>query len=282
MIYTNERAAERGYKNRIAAKEWGIKNFYDAGQGGHGHIFPLERGIVRPGMFMFDNDRHCTNVGGVGAVAFRAGHEISTVLSTGSLWTRVPNTVRLTFKGKVRPGVYARDIGYVIASGFAKGGFFEPSIDYRILELAGEMDQFTLDQRVSLANSPTEMRAISIYSPPSEAVLNYYRDLDCGSYEGVYSDPGAEFEAEIELDLEAIEPQVVTMGGASNTSNLTDHAGTKIDHAFIGSCGSGMWEDVEMAAKILKGKKIAPNVRLFVRSGHGGFDQAIAKKRHDG
>ena len=108
VIYTNPRAAERGYKNRLAAKAWGIKNFYDAGKGGQGHIFPLQRGIVVPGFFFFDNDRHCTNVGAVGAVAFRAGHEISTVLATGTLWTQVPKTVRLSFKGKLQPGVHRR------------------------------------------------------------------------------------------------------------------------------------------------------------------------------
>ena len=277
VIYTNPRAAERGYKNRLAAKAWGIKHFFDAGKGGQGHIFPLQSGIVRPGMFFFDNDRHCTNVGGVGAVAFRAGHEISTVLATGTLWTQVPKSVRLTFKGKLQPGVYARDIGFVMAQGFDKGGFFGTSIDYRNLELAGELEQFSVDQRVALTNSPTEMRAISIFIPPSESVLAYCQERAQKPFEPVYSDSDAEYEAELELDLNAIEPQVALMGGPQNAAPLSDVVGTNIDHAFIGSCGSGMWEDLEIAATILEGNKIADNVRLFVVPG----SQDSTKRLHE-
>ncbi|MEQ8194676.1 MAG: aconitase family protein [Rhodospirillales bacterium] len=275
VIYTNPRAVERGFKNRIAAKEWGIKNFYDAGKGGHGHIFPLQRGIVVPGMFIFDNDRHCTNVGGAGAVAFRIGHEVSTVLSTGTMWTQVPKTIKLSFKGKLQPGVYARDVGFVIASGFKKNGFFGASIDYRVLELAGELDQFSLDQRVALASSPTEMRAISIYSPPSEAVIKYYEEHAQRPFEAVYSDPDAEYEAELELDIGALEPQVALMGGPHNAAPLKDVAGKRIDHAFIGSCGSGMWEDLEIAAAALKGNKVADGVRLFIVPGTEDYTKRL-------
>ena len=179
----------------------------------------------------------------------------------------MPKSVRLTFKGKLQPGVYARDIGFVMAQGFDKGGFFGTSIDYRNLELAGELEQFSVDQRVALTNSPTEMRAISIFIPPSESVLAYCQERAQKSFEPVYSDSDAEYEAVLELDLNAIEPQVALMGGPQNAAPLSDVVGTNIDHAFIGSCGSGMWEDLEIAATILEGNKIADNVRLFVVPG---------------
>ena len=95
VVYVNDRAAARGAFNREAARAWGVKNFFDAGRGGHGHIFPTERGLVLPGTFYFDNDRHCTNAGGIGALAIRVGTEISRVLATGTTWTLVPHTVRL-------------------------------------------------------------------------------------------------------------------------------------------------------------------------------------------
>src|SRR5689334_20153675 len=114
VVYLNERAVARGAFNRKAAQAWGVKHFYDAGRGGHGHIFPMERGLVLPGTFYLDNDRHCTNVGGIGALAIRVGAEISRVLATGTTWTLVPKTVQLKIAGKLQPGVYARDLGFQI------------------------------------------------------------------------------------------------------------------------------------------------------------------------
>src|SRR5690242_1579685 len=84
VVYLNDRAVARGAFNRKAAQAWGVKHFYDAGRGGHGHLFPMERGYVSPGTFYLDNDRHCTNVGGIGALAMRVGNEISRVLATGT------------------------------------------------------------------------------------------------------------------------------------------------------------------------------------------------------
>ena len=108
----NDRAVARGAFNRKAARAWGVKQFYDAGRGGHGHIFPTERGLLLPGMFYFDNDRHCTNAGGIGALAIRVGAEIGRVLATGTTWTLVPQTVRVTIEGRLQPGVYGRDLGF--------------------------------------------------------------------------------------------------------------------------------------------------------------------------
>src|SRR6185295_8434142 len=110
VLYTSELAVKRGAFNRGAARAWGVRRFFDVGQGGHGHIFPMERGMVTPGTLYFDNDRHCTNVGGMGAAAFRVGSEISRVLATGTNWVMVPHTVKLTISGRLRPGVYARDL----------------------------------------------------------------------------------------------------------------------------------------------------------------------------
>jgi 3-isopropylmalate/(R)-2-methylmalate dehydratase large subunit len=267
VIYVNERALERGVYNRKAARDWGIKHFYDAGRGGHGHVFPMEEGLVLPGMFYFDDDRHCTNVGGIGALAFRVGEEISTVLATGTVWTRVPHSVRLTVRGKLQPGVYARDLGFKIAQGLKVGGFFGIDIDYRILEFAGDIEQFSLAARVSLCSSPTEMRALGVFFPPSEAILEHARARAQRPFTPVESDPDARFEAEIEIDVSNLEPQVALPGGPFNAADIGSVAGTPVDHAFIGSCGSGMWEDIAMAASILQGHRIAPGVRLFVTPG---------------
>jgi len=267
VVYLNERAVARGAFNRKAAKAWGIKHFYDAGYGGHGHIFPMERGLVTPGTFYLDNDRHCTNAGGIGALAIRVGSEISRVLATGTTWTLVPKTVQLKIKGRLKPGVYARDLGFQLGKRLRPGGEFGVDIDYRILEFAGELDQFSLAARVSLCSTPTEMRAIGVFFPPSSEIIAFSRERAKRPFEPVYPDADAAYEAKIEMDVGSLEPQVALPGGPHKAANLAEVAGTRVDHAFIGSCGSGMYEDFQIAAGILKGRHVAPGVRLLVTPG---------------
>jgi len=244
-----------------------VKHFYDAGRGGHGHIFPMERGLVLPGTFYFDNDRHCTNAGGIGALAIRVGADITSVLATGTTWTLVPKTVRLSIKGRLKPGVYGRDLGYQIGKRLRPGGGFGVDIDYRVLEFAGELDQFSLAQRVALCSTPTEMRAIGIFFPPSEEIVAYARERAVRPFTPVYPDPDASYEAGIEMDVSNLEPQVALPGGPHRAVDVAEAAGTRVDHAFIGSCGSGMYEDLETAARILKERGVAPHVRLLVVPG---------------
>ena len=279
VVYLNDRAVARGAFNRKAAKAWGVKHFYDAGRGGHGHIFPMERGFVLPGTFYFDNDRHCTNAGGIGALAIRVGTDISCVLATGTTWTLVPKTVQLTIKGRLKPGVYARDLGFVIGKGLLPGGALGVDIDYRILEFAGELDQFSLAARVSLCSTPTEMRAIGVFFPPSKEILAFAQARAQRPFTPVYPDADAQYEAKVELDVSALEPQVALPGGPHKAADLSTVAGTPVDHAFIGSCGSGMYEDLQIAAGILKGRKIAPGVRLLVTP---GTEDSTHRMRKDG
>jgi 3-isopropylmalate/(R)-2-methylmalate dehydratase large subunit len=267
VLYLNERAAARGAFNRRAARAWGVTQFFDAGRGGHGHIFPIERGIVLPGTFYFDNDRHCTNAGGVGALALRVGAEISRVLATGTTWTVVPKSVRLTIKGNLQRGVYGRDLGFHIGQQFGADGAFGVDIDYRVLEFAGETNQFDLAARIALCSTPTEMRAIGVFFPPSGTILADARERATRPFAPIYSDPDARYDAEIELDVGRLEPQVALPGAPHKAANLSEVAGTRIDHAFIGSCGSGMYDDLVTASRILKGRRVAPGVRLLVVPG---------------
>jgi len=266
VIYGSARAAERGAFNRQAARAWGVGQFFDVGRGGHGHVFPMECGMLLPGMFYFDNDRHATNAGGIGAFGFRVGAEISRVLATGTNWVMVPKSIRLTINGRLRPGVYGRDLGFHLAALIAKGEF-DADIDYRILEFAGDLDQFDLAARTALCSSPTEMRAYGVFFPPSEAILAHARAHAKHAFTPVYPDKDARYEADLALDVSALEPQIALPGGVQNAVDLAEVAGTRVDHAFIGSCGSSMYEDLRQAATILEGRTLAPNVRLFVAPG---------------
>jgi len=279
VLYTDDRALKRGFANRQVAADWGVKRFYDAGQGGHGHIFPMERGIVTPGTFYFDHDRHCTSVGGIGAFALRCGAEIITVLATGTLWTQVPATVRLALRGKPQAGVFARDIGFKIAAGLREGGAFGVDIDYRVLELDGDLSLYTLGDRVALTNSATEMRAVGVFVPPSEDIIAYSKAKTEQPFDPVFSDEDAEYQDRIELDVSKIAPQVALTGGVENGVDVKEVEGTAIHHAFIGSCGSGSFDDLAMAARVLKGRRIANGVRLFVVP---GTEDSMRRAVHEG
>jgi 3-isopropylmalate/(R)-2-methylmalate dehydratase large subunit len=266
VIYGSARAAERGAFNRRAAAQWGVQHFFDVGRGGHGHIFPMETGMLLPGMFYFDNDRHSTNAGAIGAFGFRMGAEISRVLATGTNWVMTPQSVKLTIKGRLKPGVYARDLGFHIAS-LLKRGTLRLNLDYRVLEYAGELGQFDLAARAALCNSPTEMRAYGVYFPPSEAILTHARARAQRPFTPIFPDPDAHYDCEAEIEVSHLEPQIALPGGVQNSVDISEVAGTRIDHAFVGSCGSGMYEDMLEVARVLRGRSIASGVRLFIAPG---------------
>ena len=275
VIYGSPRAAEPGAFNRKAAAQWGVKNFFDVGRGGHGHIFPMESGLLLPGMFYFDNDRHATNAGAIGAFGFRMGSEISRVLATGTNWVMVPKTVRLTLKGQLKSGVHARDVGFHFAA-LLKQGRLTADLDYRVLEYAGDLDQFDLASRAALCSTPTEIRAYGVFVPPSKAILEFAQSRAQRPFNAVYSDVDAHYDADLTLDISRLEPQVSLPGSVENAVNVSEVEGTVIDHAFIGSCGSGMWEDMTAAAAILKGRRLAPNVRLFIAPGSEATNRRLA------
>ena len=276
VIYGSPRAAERGAFNREAARAWGVKNFYDVGRGGHGHIFPMETGMLLPGMFYFDNDRHSTNAGAIGAFGFRMGTEISRVLATGTNWIVVPKTVRLRIQGRLKPGVHARDIGFRLATLLETGGL-DADLDYRVLEYAGDLDQFDLAARTALCSSPTEVRAYGVFLPPSEAILAHASAKAKRAFTPVYPDLDARYDADLHLDVSALEPQVALPGGVQNAVDVSVAAGTKIDHAFLGSCGSGMYEDMQAAAGLLQGRRIASHVRMFIAPGSEESTKRMAR-----
>jgi len=277
VVYGSARAAERGAFNRKAAAQWGVTQFYDAGRGGHGHIFPMEDGKVLPGMFYFDNDTHATNAGAVGAFGMRVGNEISRVLATGTTWLEVPRTILLELRGQLRAGVMARDIGFYLARQ-VKRKVLDIDLDYRVLEYGGDLDALSFGARVALCSTPTEMRAAGVFVPPSAAILAYCRRHAQRDFEPVYSDSDAVYESRHELALGDIAPQVSLPGNVGNAVDVEEATGTRVDHAFIGSCGSGTYEDMLCAASILKGRRIAQHVRLFIVPGTERSTRRLAEE----
>jgi len=278
VLYGSPRAALYGSMVRKAARDWQVGRFFDVGRGGHGHVFPMETGIVRPGMFYFDNDRHCTNAGAIGAVGFRVGMEMARVIATGSNWIMVPESLKLVIRGHLPTGVHARDLGNHIGR-LIKNGTIPFDLDYRILEFAGDLDQFDLAGRTSLCTAPTELGAYGVFFPPSQAILEHAQGCAQGPFEAVWSDPDAHYAAEYTLDVSTLAPQVSLPGGLHQSVPVSEVTGQPIQHAFIGSCGSSMYSDLAGAAAILRNRRIAEGVRLFVVP---GSEQTLGRLGRDG
>jgi 3-isopropylmalate/(R)-2-methylmalate dehydratase large subunit len=226
----------------------------------------MEDGRVLPGMFYFDNDTHATNAGAVGAFGMRLGLEITSVLATGTTWIEIPQSIRIFLKGLLQPGVQARDIGFYL-SRLIKSCALPINLDNRVVEFAGDLEQFGLGERVALCSSPTEMRAAGVFIPPSEKILMYCNSQAKTAFTPVYSDDDAEFESQHEIKISNLQPQIALPGGVGNSVDISEAVGTRVDHAFIGSCGSGMYEDLLTTASILKGRRVSPEVRLFIVPG---------------
>ena len=260
VAYGSPLAIARGAAIRDVARCWRVGHFYDVGRGGHGHLFPLEQGIVRPGMFVFSYDMHCTTFGAVGALALGVGPEVVSALATGSLWTQAPETIRFDLVGALPSGSHPRDVGFVLAHGLSNGRW-SADFDYRVIEFdGGGVEAFDLPARVALCNSVSELSIATV--------------LFGG--QGIDSDPDAPFQQRIEIDLNEIEPQIALPGGPEKAAPVSAAAGRAIQHASIGSCGSGMYEDFAAAAAVLRGKKIAEGVRMVVTPGSVVTAQRLA------
>ena len=278
VLYTSQAAALRGQAIRQAAKAWGINNFFDVGQGGHGHIFPMELGLIRPGTFAFAYDMHCTNFGAVGALVLRTGSEVTTPLVTGTIWTLVPRSIKIELIGRFKPGVYARDLGHRLAHDLACGAHGVDH-DYKALEFGGPgLASLPLGERIALCNSVTEIGVCATFFPPDADILAWCHNRAAGAFTPVFSDADANYEKIVRYDLSALEPQVALPGGPQNAADLSTVVGRKVQHAYIGSCGSGAYEDLQVAASILAGRRVSPDTRLFITPGTIGSSQRMIEE----
>jgi 3-isopropylmalate/(R)-2-methylmalate dehydratase large subunit len=253
-------ATERQKAVREIVARYGIKQFYDAGRGGHGHIFPMEMGIIKPGMFVLAYDTHVTNYGALGCLGIALVTEISEVLGCGTVWIRVPETVRINLTGQLRPGLTVRDISQKMAMDLGAD-----LIDYCVVEYGGPaLKDIDFAGRMTLCNTPLEVGAKSALIEPDEYTANWIAPRMKGSPDMLKADPGAKYRAVIDYDLGLLEPQVAAPPRPDNVVGVSSVAGTKVNHAFIGSCANGYLTDLRQAASVLKGRKIHPEVRLII------------------
>ncbi|MFA5861146.1 MAG: 3-isopropylmalate dehydratase large subunit [Candidatus Thermoplasmatota archaeon] len=246
---------------REFVKEQSIPTLYDLGEGICHQVLP-EKGHVLPGMHIVGTDSHTCTYGALGAFAYGVGAtEMAAVWAGGELWLRVPETMRITVTGKLPSGVYAKDVTLDIIRDVTADG-----ANYMATEFDGSwVEQSSIPERQTLCNMGIEMGAKVAMVPPDAVTMQYLAAR--GKTElphMVRSDPGARFAEHRLFDASKLEPRVACPHSVDNVHPVTSVTGKTIHQAFLGSCTNGRVEDMREAAKVLKGRRVHPDVRFIV------------------
>lgn len=244
---------------RDFANEHGIK-YYDSGQGICHQLVP-EGGHVVPGDLVVGADSHTVTYGGINAFSTGVGAtDLAAALHTGQLWFKVPETIRVNLTGELVDGVYSKDLILTLAGMLTADG-----ATYDTLEFGGEgMKTLSVPARFTVSNMAIELGGKAGIMEPDEKSLDWVSEHSDKEPDPVEPDPGAEYKQVLDIELSEIVPSVAAPHEVDNVSRLEDLEGTKIDQAFVGTCTNGRLEDLEEAAKIAEGNKVADDVRFIV------------------
>ncbi len=241
-------------------KEQGIKNFFDVGRGICHQVLP-EEGFALPGKIIVGADSHTTTHGAFGAFACGIGRsEVASIWALDELWFRIPETIRIIINGKLPEGVYAKDVVLYITGKIGSDGALYKSIEFSGSTVKG----FSIDSRMVLTNVAAEMGAKNAWMEPDAVTLNYLKDRAREEFKVVTSDTDANIEKKFEFNVQDITPQIAVPHEVDNVHPVEEYIGMKFNEGFIGTCTNGRLEDLMIAAEILKGSKISPDVRLIV------------------
>jgi len=255
------KSAENCKRIKEFAKRHQILHYYEVGEMGIEHALLPEQGIVLPGDVVIGGDSHTCTYGGVGAFATGVGStDLAAAMLTGELWFKVPESIKFTYRGKLRKWVDGKDlILYTIGDIGVDGAL------YRAMEFTGEVvDQLSISGRLTIANMAIEAGAKNGIFQPDEMTEEYFRGRASRPYRIFRSDPDAHYVEVKEYDTSQIEPQVAFPHLPSNTKPISQVGDIPIDQVVIGSCTNGRLEDLRVAAQVLKGNKVAPYVRLII------------------
>lgn len=257
---TSQKQAERVKGIRETVTELGVKHFFDEGCHGIEHNMAVEKGLARPGVLVFGGDTHMSTVGAVGALGIPFPYELPTILATGTIWVKVPRTIRVELAGSLPKGVFSRDLVLWIISDIGA-----ERANYRVLEFTGPaLKEIEIEGRMTLCNVPVQIGAKSAIMAPDEKTIEYVRLRSNEPFEVIRSDPDADFEGTFYYELSELEPMVASPPNPDNVRPVTQLAGTRIHQACIGSCANSMLADLRAAAQVLKGKKVHSGVRMII------------------
>jgi homoaconitate hydratase family protein len=259
-----EKNAEDQQKSRNFARAYGIRKFYDI-DAGIAHLVLMEAGHVAPGDLIVGTDSHCTIYGSLGALGTGIGYtEVTSVWLTGKLWMKVPETVRIRLSGAFAKGVYSKDLMLYLIGKLGADG-----CTYKSVEFSGELvGDLSVSERMTMANLAMEMGVKCAFVPPDQKTREYVAGRIHGRlYEEVHADSDAVYSSELNVSVSELEPMVACPHEVENTKPIQQVVGTRIDQVFLGSCANAKYEDLAVAADILKGHHIHPNVRFIITPG---------------
>ncbi len=241
------------------AAKYGMKNVHRSD--GICHQLMTEAGYVKPGNVVFGTDSHTTTYGCVGAFSSGIGYtEMASILGTGQLWVKVPQTIKVTINGTLPSNVTSKDIILRLIGDLRADG-----ATYQALEFTGStVKDMSVASRMTIANMAIEAGAKCALFTPDEKTAEYC-EIELDDFQkSLVGDPDATYVREITYRAEDLVPVLACPSQVDNIHPVKELAGTKIDQVFIGSCTNGRLEDLQCAAAILKGKKVAPFVQLIV------------------
>jgi homoaconitate hydratase family protein len=257
---STEKYAQNHKRIREFVSAQDISHFYDVNNGICHQVF-FEEGFAMPGKLVLGADSHTTSYGAFGAFSAGIGRsEAASVWATDEIWLRVPETLKIVIEGHLPNGVYAKDIILKII-----GDEGADRANYKAVEFSGETAQgLSLASRFVITNMAAEMGAKNAYCFPDEKTIEFLKGRARGSYQPVFSDADADYEDILRYDVSSLEPQVACPHTVDNVQPVSEVAGRVFNQAVIGTCTNGRYEDLKIAADILRGKMIASSVRVLV------------------
>lgn len=239
-------------------KEQGLTHFHRAD--GICHQLMPEMGYAKPGNIVFGTDSHTTTYGSVGCFSSGIGYtEMAAILGTGEMWIRVPQTIHIVIDGELPKGVYAKDMILRIIGDLRADG-----ATYKALEFSGStVDQLSVASRMTMSNMGIEAGAKAALFAPDEKTCAF-SGVKMEDVAWLKADADASYCQVLKYHAEDFKPVLACPSKVDNIQNVADWTGTKIDQVFIGSCTNGRLEDLEVAAKTLEGKEVAPFIKLIV------------------
>jgi len=255
-------AAELCKQVREFAEKYEIINFYDVGEMGIEHALLPEKGLVKAGDCIIGADSHTCTYGALGTFSTGIGStDMAAGMATGKAWFKVPSAIKVTLTGNFGENVSGKDLILHIIGKIGVDGAL-----YKSLEFTGEgVHSLSMDDRLCVSNMAIEAGAKNGIFPVDDKTIDFMKEAGVTSYAIYEADADAEYEKEIIIDLSAIKPTIAFPHLPENTKTIDEIAGTiKIDQVIIGSCTNGRYEDMEAAARVMKGKKVAKGLRCII------------------
>lgn len=233
---------------------------YDIGDGICHQVLP-EGGHLTCGDLVVGTDTHSVTYGAFNALGTGVeGTDVTAVMATGKVWLRVPESVRIDLQGQLQPGVWAKDITLHMLGRFGAEGLNYQAIEY-VGSAVGALD---IDDRMTLANHAAELGAKAALLEADEKTLAWLAAHGARAPRPVAADADARYAQRVTIDASALAPQVARRHEVDDVVSVTDIDRQKINFALIGTCTNGRLDDIRQAAAILKGRKLAPGVRMIV------------------